>query len=84
MKFVYNEKRALLEQGILEGNYRRIIEHLDTCNHYSYHFIRFPGGSNPWKKIYMNVPAIFLIHPAITCSKLTIETLEKSVKYVQS
>ena len=25
-----------------------------------------------------------IAHPAITCSKLTIETLEKGVKYVQS
>ena len=27
---------------------------------------------------------IFLSQPAITCSKLTIETLEQGVKYVQS
>ena len=27
---------------------------------------------------------IILFHPAITCSKLTIETLEQGVKYVQS
>ena len=26
----------------------------------------------------------YFTHPAITCSKLTIETLEKDVKYVQS
>ena len=38
VKFVYNEKRALLEQGC----------HLNTCNHKSDHFIRFPGGLSPW------------------------------------
>ena len=27
---------------------------------------------------------ILVVQPAITCSKLTIETLEKGVKYVQS
>ena len=34
-----------------------------------------------WKDIRLSR---HLPHPAITCSKLTIETLEKGMKYVQS
>ena len=30
------------------------------------------------------LPYYFITHPAITCSKFTIETLEQGVKYVQS
>ena len=30
------------------------------------------------------VVVTLIAHPAITCSKLTIETLEQGVKYVQS
>ena len=31
-----------------------------------------------------NKPKVVLSQPAITCSKLTMETLEQGVKYVQS
>ena len=38
--FAYNEKKkTILDQGC----------HLNNCNRNSSHFIRLPGGSNPWK-----------------------------------
>ena len=47
---------------------------------------------NPVKRLHSNAVAMFsrkylfefYIQPAIACSKLTIETLEQGVKYVQS
>ena len=39
------------------------------------------GKSRIWENL--NV-LISVAHPTITCSKLTIETLEQSMKYVQS
>ena len=35
-------------------------------------------------KTLLNLTIIQFIQPAITCSKLTIETLEQGVKYAQS
>ena len=35
---------------------------------------------NTWEKVFMNEPS----QPAITSSKLTIETLEQDVKFVQN
>ena len=43
MKFLYNEKRAILEQGCC---------HLNTWNEKKSHFIRFPGGSKYMENIY--------------------------------
>ena len=44
-----------------------------------------PMSSTTHLKSHSKLLAIAQIHPAITCSELTIETLEQgSVKYVQS
>ena len=40
--------------------------------------------TNIVNKIKQSIHKMFISHPAITCSKLTIGTLEQGVKYVQS
>ena len=51
--------------------------HLHIKKHYFIHFLLF--FLNPSKAL-----SVFLTQPALTCSKLTIETLEQGMKYVQS
>ena len=49
--------------------------------------LNFPANEQPIQvqiNFCLNYGSLTLTHPAITCSKLTIETLEKGVKYVQS
>ena len=40
--------------------------------------------TNIVNKIKQSIHKMFISHPVITCSKLTIGTLEQGVKYVQS
>ena len=60
-----------LLRGIFRGNLNEAILLLEITS------FTFPRNDHNKQKIYFT-------QSAITCSKLTIETLEQSVKYVQS
>ena len=56
-------------------------------NSHQYVYWEYYSESKSFKnQIFFNTCNLFgdTTHPAITCSKLTIKTLEKGVKYVQS
>ena len=53
-----------------EADLKKCVAYKEACN----------TNKTYLKRYFLKIPS----HPAFTCSKLTIETLEQGVKYVQS